>query len=82
MISYMYTHSGTEVSRVQSHPLENMICLAAGKLTITLFYITLLNSLVDGKLGGSSGANFPMKIQRLLQVIYHILIVQPTSIKP
>jgi len=37
---------------------------------------------VDGKLGGSSGANFPMKIQRLLQVIYHTLIVQPTSIKP
>jgi len=33
MIRYMYTHQGTEVSCIQSHPLENMICLAASKLT-------------------------------------------------
>jgi len=33
MISYTYTHPGTEVSRIQSHPLENMICLTASKLT-------------------------------------------------
>jgi len=46
VISYMYTHPGTEVSHIQSQPLENMICLTATCstpfftfLTITLFYI-------------------------------------------
>ena len=53
ILSYMYTHPGTEVSRIQSHPLENMICLAASKLTSlqSLSSTSLLNSLVDGKLG-------------------------------
>ena len=86
VISYMYTHTQVHKSYRVAHWRIWFVCLLVNSppfLIITLFYITLLNSLADGQLGGTSGANLPMKSSvRLLQVIYHTLIVQPTSIKP
>jgi len=47
VISYMYTHTQVHKSPVQSHPLEDMICLAASKLTSFSYNPSLLHHFVE-----------------------------------